>query len=351
MILLSLGGLRPAGAVDVAVSVHAAPELNGLFRTTNGWIGGDAAYSLTLRPDTTLWLFGDSIIGEVRAGQRVNATMIHNAVALQRRGQAPDFFHGTNAAGKAEALFQPADGAGYLWPLAGVRERWALQLFMSRVHATKPDSVWGFDVSGISLVTVTNPDDPPPQWKTRAVDLPFSDGASTVQRQFGWAALNYGDFTYIYGSVNRAGKRVATVIARAPLGKLGQLSTWRFLAVDEWQPDFRRGTPICEEAPPEGSVSWQPALKKFVMIYMNDLSPRINLRTAATPSGPWSAPQTIYQCAETTSSVFCYAGKAHPELSGPRELVLTYADNSTNFSDLFKTDALYWPKFVTCIFP
>ena len=45
--------------------------------------------------------------------------------------------------------------------------------------------------------------------------------------------------------------------------------------------------------------------------------------------------------------VFCYAAKAHPELTATRdELLITYAANSWNFWDLFNDARLYWPRFV-----
>ena len=50
-----------------------APDLDALFQTTNGWIGSDGDYSIQLNSSTTLWLFGDTVIGQVRDGKRINA--------------------------------------------------------------------------------------------------------------------------------------------------------------------------------------------------------------------------------------------------------------------------------------
>jgi hypothetical protein len=57
----------------------------------------------------------------------------------------------------------------------------------------------------------------------------------------------------------------------------------------------------------------------------------------------------VYRCPEMNWSpkVFCYAAKAHPELtSAPDELLISYAANSWNFWDLFNDARLYWPRFV-----
>src|SRR5271155_1761171 len=86
-----LGMLAGAGAAPVS-----APDLDALFHRTNGWIGADGDYSIQLNSRTILWLFGDTVIGQVRDGKRVNATMVNNSIALQPIGGSPSFFYGTN---------------------------------------------------------------------------------------------------------------------------------------------------------------------------------------------------------------------------------------------------------------
>jgi hypothetical protein len=57
----------------------------------------------------------------------------------------------------------------------------------------------------------------------------------------------------------------------------------------------------------------------------------------------------VYRCPEMdwAPKVFCYAAKAHPELTkAPDELLITYAANAWNFWDLFSDARLYWPRFV-----
>ena len=84
--------------------VEPFDEYNKLFHAKHGWIGADGAYSVALTNDTTLWLFSDTFIGEVRGGKRVNARMINNSVALQRGNDparaAVQFFCGKPHDGK-----------------------------------------------------------------------------------------------------------------------------------------------------------------------------------------------------------------------------------------------------------
>ncbi|HUC83726.1 MAG TPA: hypothetical protein VL970_00930, partial [Candidatus Acidoferrales bacterium] len=50
--------------------------------------------------------------------------------------------------------------------------------------------------------------------------------------------------------------------------------------------------------------------------------------------------------------VFCYTAKAHPMLSSSGdELLLTYAANSFEFSNVLNDARLYWPRFVRLTWP
>src|ERR1700739_977679 len=60
------------------------PSFYNLFNRTSGWIGGDAAYSIPLSSQKTLWLFGDSWNGTIVKNKRTNATFTaHNTIAVQ----------------------------------------------------------------------------------------------------------------------------------------------------------------------------------------------------------------------------------------------------------------------------
>ncbi|MGH7953019.1 MAG: DUF4185 domain-containing protein, partial [Limisphaerales bacterium] len=138
------------------------------------------------------------------------------------------------------------------------------------------------------------------------------------------------------------------ILARAPENKLDDFAAWEFYSSGSWTNDFQKAAPICSDAPAEASVSWQPQLKKFVFVYTEGIWGKIVMRTAAAPEGPWSEPTALYQCPEMKISpkVFCYAGKAHPELSATNELLISYAANSLDFSEVLNNARLYWPRFV-----
>ena len=332
-----------------------APEWDAQFQRTNGWVGADGAYSIPLSQEVTLWLFGDTLVGEVREGKRVNVRMINNSIALQRGTNRPEFFHRTTRDGQPESFFKPGHGKSYFWPFHGTRTSGGLYLILHRIETVKTGNPFGFKFLDAWLGHVANPDDPPSQWRITQKKIPFTTVTSKGALIFGGAVMCDGDFVYIGGGDSRpqtkqAFLRNGMVLARVPAEQIGDFKQWRFFANGKWQTDFKRVTPVFPGVASEFSLSYQAAIKKYVAVYMEGgIFGTILVRLASAPEGPWSEPRRVYRCPEQDGPLrnFCYAAKAHPELpAAADELLVTYAVNSWDFWNLFKEASLYWPRFV-----
>jgi hypothetical protein len=124
-----------ASASPPKYSVEALPRYDALFCREKGWTGADAVYSAALSHDVTLWLFGDTWIGDIVDGKHKGATMVNNSIALQR-GKDPvtasvEFFWQTTEEGKPAAFIEPADGTGWFWIFDGIVADGKLYLFLS----------------------------------------------------------------------------------------------------------------------------------------------------------------------------------------------------------------------------
>lgn len=315
-----------------------APEWEARFRQPGSpWRGGDAVYSVALSSDRILWLFGDSFIAPPGAAGREKSVMVRNSLALQKLPGDPEF-HWRTVGGKPADAFASAVPGEWLWPLSGQRIGRTLFLFMSRLKA-KGSGAFGFEATANVLLSVANPDDPPPDWVVKAAEVPFFDFGVT----FGNASLAEGEHLFVYGH-----RKGSLVVARAPAGGVEDFALWRFHDGAGWAADVRSAKELFAGAATELSVS--PAAGGFVAVYHAPfLSPQILARRAARPEGPWAPPEVLYRCpdADWKKTYFCYAAKAHPHFSGtPGELLVSYACNSTDFGDLFRDLRLYWPRFV-----
>src|SRR5262245_58918263 len=70
-------------------SAESWPEADQLFHSDPRWIGADAAYSVDLGGDRTLWLFGDSFVATSAANVRSESKLVRNSIAIQT-GRDPE---------------------------------------------------------------------------------------------------------------------------------------------------------------------------------------------------------------------------------------------------------------------
>ena len=329
-------------------TVERLPSYEALFQRTEGWTGGDGVFSVRLDSDRILWLFGDTFIGDIKNGRHVNAVLVNNSIAIQT-GRKPSpadikFFYGESAQGKPEAFVKPQDGIGWYWPYHGVRTEEGLFLFLIQVKRAEGPPGFDFKLVATWLVKVPNPDDPPDRWRFMQEKIPWSH----EKRLFGSSILVKGEECFIYGTVEEtikglSGKKM--ILAKVPLIQMNDFGRWRFYFRGEWLNDADGAESIAENVANEFSVSFQPSINRYLMVYTQDsFSEYIVFRLAPTPHGPWSSPFRVYRCPEAKwdSKVFCYAAKGHPELlQSPEDLIVTYTTNSTDFS-LIETDTRFY---------
>jgi len=166
-----------------------------------------------------------------------------------------------------------------------------------------------------------------------------------------------GGYCYIYGTVDDAAGGVTVkhmIVARAPADRIGDFDSWRFFSGGNWVPEVDRAGRVCENVAGELSVSHQPAMGRYVLVYSEGgFSPNIVLRFSPRPEGPWGEPVVIYRCPEAgwDPRIFCYAAKGHPELAAAAdELIVTYMANATDFALLESDARLYRPRFLRVTF-
>jgi hypothetical protein len=339
------------------IRVEPIPRYDAAFERTSGWIGGDGAYSAALGEGRILWMFGDSFVGRVQNGRRIDSRLIHNSAAIQT-GRIPSdaavtFIYRTLSDGSPAAFLQPADGGGWLWPYHAVRTAEGLFMFLLQIEPADGPAAFGFKLVSTWLGKIANPDDPPERWNLSRQKIPWSHEG----RLFGSSVLWQGGYCYIYGTVDdAAGGFMAKhmIVARVPAEKVGDFGAWRFFTGDHWVSEADRAGRVCENVASEFSVSYQPTPGRYVLVHSaGGLSANIVLRFAPRPEGPWGEPVQAYRCPEAgwDPRIFCYAAKGHPELAAAAdELIVTYMANATEI-ELLESDArLYRPRFLRVTF-
>jgi hypothetical protein len=316
----SVGQAQTPPPVPTILKAAPALDWNARFANTKGWIGGDGAYTVVLKHQRVLWLFGDTLLGAVHDAKRTDATMVNNTIGLQN-GSGKDavigFRSGKGRDGKPTAFFTPTDGKGWFWPLAAVCESERLFVFLAHIAKGTDPGVFGFRQIGLWLAVIENATDEPQQWRIKQHPLPFARFDRRRVQSWGSAVLAENDHLYIYGYQDQ-GKEIGSrklLLARAPAGKLTDFTAWRFRTSDGWSEKVEEATPLVEGLATEFSVHRISEGKGYLLVYTeNGLGDRIIGRFARDATGPWSAPMLLYKCPEMArdKGVFCYAAKAHP---------------------------------------
>jgi len=337
---------------------RAFTEAEMLFHQDPRWLGADAALSIPLSKGRILWLFGDTFVATSNAHVRSESEMVRNTVAIQT-GEDPRIasiaFHWRQDSDGSPASFFPENGERWYWPGHGiVLDEGSLVIFLYSIVAT-PGQGLGFASTGYALAVINNPDASAATWNLRIVDAaPNSFDAIPAT-----AVIRDGAYA-IAVAIRQEGTHAGALV-RYPLTSLAQgdatAAEWWLGDAQGWVPASLLGdrvpTFVLDDAGSECSLHWDARTRSFIHIASYGFgASTIGLREAPAVTGPWSSPVVVYRPPESGSArPFVYAAKAHPELIGPdaADLVVTYAANSFEFSDLLTqhgSRSLYWPRFV-----
>lgn len=334
-------------------------EADALFHQDPKWLGGDLAATIDLGDERTLWLFGDSFVATSAANVRTASKMVRNSVAVMT-GREPTTatmqfgWRGGATAAMPPTSFFPEDGSRWFWPADGVRlPEGPLLVFLNRLRAT-PDEGLGFAADGFTAVLVRDPSGPPRDWQLEPATTSAAphDGDASI----GCSAEDDGHLVslVIDGSAHR-GRLARWPLAEVAAGALAEpqwwtSSGWRAqaaLTASGLAPEI-----VIDSGSTECSLHRDPSGVWVHVTSRGFGGTPIAIRTAPSLEGPWSDSEDVFTPPESmVPNAFVYAGKAHPMLTAGDDaaaLLVTYADNSFTFADLFdpqRAATLYWPHF------
>lgn len=335
------------------------------FSYTQGWLGADDAYSIPLGANKSLWLFGDTFVGNKTTEQRSQAkTMARNSIGISvctsDENCTMRYFWRNPDAPKPRSFFDTGTDDLWYWPLDGFVQGKTLYVSLLAVRnkpgATSNDA-FGFEIAGTKLAIVKDVHGSPEKWHPVVQDL------SDEHLWIGVSIVRDGDYLIWYTQVNGgAGHGYMTALRTPTKEKPTSSSAWQYLKQDgQWAPGLPRGDAarLIDQPISEMSVRFHPTTRKWVALSTGPEfpSPRAVARLADSPIGPWSAPQTIFEFPEMKvatpgydKDTFCYAVKEHVEFSESK-IALTYACNSMVVAKAIANMQIYRPKTVVLDLP
>lgn len=328
---------------------------------TNGWQGGDVGYSIPLKDGRDLWIFGDTLYGKQRVVHGNIPQMVHSSLGLSTCTNGKwkvRYFIQRDAKGKPISYFHEQRPDTWYWAMGGFRagpDVWITLLCVRSVEAQNP--AMGFATCGTDLARLSDLGPDPLKWKVKYYPL-VPDGAKAYPSATSLVTGGYADIFALYETGTRP-----LLASRIPLSGLSSpKANLEYLARDgNWQKGFDppNALEVMKHGSPELSIIYHPELHKWlaVMFQPEGFSRNILLRTASSPTGPWTDGQVIYKVPEMDpkssgydKNIFCYAAKEHPEFEHG-DLVFTYACNSFDMRKLATDLDIYFPRAIRMPMP
>ena len=361
---------------DLKFTAAPAPEWTALFKRNHGWFGGDGIYSIALRglekegtakKDSVLIWFSDSLLGDTNDSLKTGLTMINNSAALLTGGK-PDstalhFYWNKNAENHASSLFVPktplTQKGEYYWlgdGFVNTETNNDIYIFGYRIKNIPGQAVFGFKQTGNTLIRIPAGAKLPFE-HTEQMDIPFfqgenadsigSFGAGLLVNTKKAGAPNADGYLYIYGV---RGKNKEVIAARVLPQAIEQFNEWKFWNGKSWTTDIKAIQPVADRASNEMSVT--PITDgRYLMVFQKDaIGTHVAVRVGTSPVGPFGPITDVYNVKDDlkdSPNLFPYNAKAHPVLSKPGELLISYNINSFDFlADIKKFPHLYRPRFI-----
>ena len=323
-----------------AQSIVSDTTFNNLLRNcNNGWIAGDATYSIALPDGKTMWLFGDTFIGTVEADNSISpgAKMIRNSAVLMNKDSLQTLYTGS--------LDNPGDfiptnypDSIWYWPEHGMVENDTLKIFLAKYKKNPAiSSSWNFVHTGQYIANFSYPE----IQLLNIIPLSYADNNVL----YGVRILYDSNYTYVYG---RKEEDISGFNIPYPhVARFTQNSNekWSFFDGSSWSQEPEQSAAINSF-----QVSQQYGVIKHNEIYIlitQDiwLSPEIYSFTSSSPTGPWENKTLIYTTPIFWNNTFTYNAYPHPQFDTNNQLLISYNTNG-DFWEIFKNVETYRPRFI-----
>ncbi len=361
--------------VNLKFTVEEAPEWTALFNRQHGWFGADGIFAIPLNgsdstssdTDSTMFLFSDTMLGDIVNGKlKPGFKMIHNSVAYMKGVSADTgsirFVWDSTGDRKSESVFIPntakTQQGDYYWMGDGFVNQELnnnIYVFGHRVRNIST-AAFGFKEVGNTIIVIPHSSRAPFK-ELRQLDMPAvyegdddnqyaSFGVSVFVNTREAKAPNPDGYIYIYGL---RGKEKNLLVARVKPASFENFNEWRYWDGNNWNADIKKVANTTSRASNELSVT--PLRDgRYALVFQTDgIGSTVGLRLGTSPIGPWGPVIKLWDCPEVKMSknIITYNAKAHPNLSKPGELLISYNVNSFDFfKDIMLYPDLYRPRFI-----
>lgn len=307
--------------------------------------GGDGMYSIPLPDGRSIFLMGDSYVGTVTNGQRSKSDhMYRNTYIVYDNGKVSAIYgYGGNKNASASVPPGYPDEQKWYWPGHGFVNGDKLYIFQTLMYQGG-EGMWGFMYETTHILEYTLPD----LTLIKTTPIPFN-GPKNIH--YGMAALNDGDYNYIYAQVdvrNDMNPISEVLVARTAIGN--PYDNWQYYNGSGWSADSSDAVKLegLSTVPVSSQFNVFKLQGKYVLLTQNKTfnSGEIYTFIADSPTGPWKNKQLIFRTYEQNiPHLFTYNAMAHPQFEKDGMILVSYNVNTEIFEEHFSDVSTYRPRF------
>ncbi|MBG9377340.1 DUF4185 domain-containing protein [Panacibacter sp. DH6] len=360
------------------ITTQAVPGWAEMLRHDSGWIGADGIYCTALNgvekpgamndASETMFWFSDCIIGDIDTEAdtlKGSWQMMNNSVAYFT-GASPDpgkikYFWRKDSAGNPLSMFEPntpnAPEKSYYWLGDGFMNhaRDSTIYIFAYLIRNIPGGIYPFEDIGVSMIALPKNSRPPyAGQQQKETPLFFTDakgktvfGICVLPNTTGAGAPKPDGYVYVYGV---RGMNKELVVARVQDTAFDNFSEWRFWDGLSWNTDMHACAALTDNISNEMSVTFMPDGRVIAAYQLKTANTTVAIAAGATPWGPFQPAKKVWETPEAYDDLdfYTYNAKAHPNLSKPGELLISYNVNSFDFlDDIVKHPHHLRPRFIS----
>lgn len=298
-----------------------------------GWTGGDGVYSVPLSDGRSIFIFGDTYLGEVNAdNSRLNSTpAVKNSLVIWDNGKIETIIG--KGAEKPQPYFQTSDpDSTWFWPGHGYEHNGMLTFFLTQFKASGT-GVFGFEWVGTGIAKVKTKD-------LGKVEPEIRKWEHGTDIHFGMATLIENAEVYVFGV-----KAFRVYVAKA---KLGTSEHWQYWDGQQWSSNSSEAQALEGIYTSEQFSVFKHKNQYIILSQGAMLGKEIFAYSSENMLEGWSKPIEIYLTTEpdTDSTLMTYNALAHPQFTRNDSLLISYCVNSTDFLSIYKDVNRYRPRFI-----
>jgi len=310
----------------------------------SGVTGGDGSISIDLQDGRSLFMWGDSFLGEVIDGKRPRETsklVIGNIFTVLSHDTVLSYFRGTATHPESWLVPDTTKGTGnWYWPGNGFVRDKRLHLFMSEFRRTG-NQIFDFGYVGCDYFILDAETLEP-------LEKHNFPAANVKGVHYGHAVVDDGTYVYNYGTLTDSTGFARVHVARATLTD-GVLQDWQYYSDGNWADNPAASTPLQGI---QTNVSEQFNVFKLKGRYVLVTQTRsqeneVFVALSDHPAGPFSQEKKIFKVSEPLAEkkMFAYNTMVHPQFQKEDRILMCYNVNCYEEADLFNHASYYKPRF------